>query len=292
MKQNKENLLKLLNLVEEISVQEGNEWFLELLSSKFSENKKSTVLNPESIETKINLIKDYLSIDLNRVIDYSYFKEPTKESLFRDCLEMGRYEKGTPNHKINFGEFCRYAHLQAEEMINYFFNIITNNDINIIDQFIQEKVPAYKPTRKPSEVHHVFYTYKLTAFKSVSQLPNKYISIFYFLNEYRNELSHRNSMTISTENDDLSRFEKSGFLNSKIDFDRLDSKQKEIYNKGRFVINKREKNFDLIYDSLEELKKRIKDTLTKMQVLPISKSTIGNANPVLQEIKKKLEQEK
>ena len=292
MKYKKENLIKLLKLVEEISKQPGNEWFLEGLQNKFYE--KTTVPNSgaESLEAKINLIRNYLAIDLNRVIDYSYFEEPTRESLFRDCIEMGRYEKGTPSHKIDFGEFCRYAHLQGEEMINYFFNKISNQNINIVDQFIQEKVAWYKPIKKPTEIHHISYTAKLLAFKSISQMSKKSIDVFWFLNEYRNELSHRNSLTTSSEDKDLVLFEKSGFIGTKVDVQQLDNKEKEIYNRGKYVITKRNKDFNLIYDPIEDLKKQIIDSLSKMKELPSSKSTLGNANPVLQEIKNKLDHTK
>ena len=289
MKYKKENLVKLLKLVEEISKQPGNEWFLEDLQNKFSENTRVSDSGAESLEAKINLIRDYLSIDLNRVIDYSYFEEPVRESLFRDCVEMGRYEKGTPSHKIDFGEFCRYAHLQGEEMINYFFNKISNQNINIVDHFIQEKVAGYKPTKKPTEIHHIFYTHKLSGFKSISQMSKKSIDVFWFLNEYRNELSHRNSLTTSLEDKDLVLYEKSGFIGAQVDFQKLDYKQKKIYNRGKYIITKRKKDFNLIYESIEDLKKQITESLSKMKELPSSKSTLGNANPVLQEIKNKLD---
>lgn len=292
MKYKKENLIKLLRLVEEISKQPGNKWFLERLQNKFSEKTSESNSGAESLEAKINLIRDYLAIDLNRVIDYLYFEEPARESLFRDCIEMGRYEKGTPNHKIDFGEFCRYAHLQGEEMINYFFNKISNQNVNIVDQFIQEKVAGYKPTKKPTEIHHIFYTHKLSAFKSISQMSKKSIDVFWFLNEYRNELSHRNSLTNSSEDKDLVLFEKSGFTVEQFDFNKLDNEQRKIYNRGKYIITKRKKDFNLIYDSIEELKKQIIELLSEKKELPSSKSTLGNGNPVLQEIKNKLNNNK
>ncbi len=289
MRYKRESLIKLLKLVEEISKQPGNEWFLEWLQNSFSGKTGAPNSGAESLESKINLIRDYLSIDLNRVIDYSYFEEPARESLFRDCIEMGRYEKGTPSHKIDFGEFCRYAHLQAEEMINYFFNKISNQNINIVDQFIKENLAEYKPIKKPTEIHHIFYTHKLSAFKLISQMSKKTNDLFWFLNEYRNELSHRNSLTTSSEDKDLVLFEKAGFIGAQVDFQKLDYEQKKIYNRGKYIITKRKKDFNLIYDSIEDLKKHIIDCLSKMKELPSSKSTLGNANPVLQEIKNKLD---
>lgn len=287
-----ENLIKLLKLIEEISKQPGCEWFLKDLQNKFSEKIYVPNTDTESLEAKINQIRKYLAIDLNRVIDYSYFEEPVRESLFRDCIEMGRYEKGTPSHKIDFGEFCRYAHLQGEEMINYFFTKISNRNVDIVDQFIKEKVSVYKPSKKPTEIHHIFYTHKLSGFKSISPISKKTIDILWFLNDNRNELSHRNSFSASSEDEDLVLFEKSGFLGAQVDFQKLDIKQKEIYKRGNYVITKRKKDFNMVYDSIEDLKKHIIDSLNKMKELPSSKLTLGTSNPVLQQIKNKLDNNK
>jgi len=284
------NLIKLVDFISEISEIKENKWFLDLLKSRFTKYQDFDIESNDSIESKINLIKDYLSIDIKRVIDYSSFDEPSREFLFRDCIEMGRFEKGTPNHKIDYGEFCRHAHLQAEEMINYFFNKTSNMDIKKIDLFIQEKVSSYKPTRMPSEVHHIFYTHKLSAFKSISKLTKKSVDVFWFLNDFRNELSHRNSLSINTEDKDLIEYERLGFSNSQIDFNNLDYKRRQIYNRGKYVITKRKKDFNIIYESLEELKKQIIETKNSINELPVSKPTIGSANPILQEIKNKLNQ--
>jgi hypothetical protein len=280
MKYKKENLVKLINLIEEISIQQGNDWFLESLQNKFSKKNIDNNSNEQSLEAKINLIKDYLSIDLKRVIDYSKFDEPAKESLFRDCIEMGRYEKGTPNHKIDFGEFCRYAHLQCEEMINYFLNKISNQKIEIIDHFIREKVHKYTSTKIPTEIHHINYTYKLTAFKSISNLSKNAIAVFWFLNEYRNELSHRNSLSTPSEDYDLALYKNEGFINAFVDFQKLDFRQIKIYNRGKYIITKRNKDFNLIYNSIEELKIQIIETLSKIKELPSFNSTFGNKNNV------------
>ncbi len=270
MKYKKDNLVKFINLVEEISIQPGNEWFKESLQNKFSSNNISSKKDAESLEAKINLIKDYLSIDLNRVIDYSHFDEPVKESLFRDCIEMGRYQKGTPNHKIDFGEFCRYAHLQCEEMINYYFNKISGQSIDLIDHFIKEKVARYNPVKKPLEIHHINYTYKLSALKSMSDLSRSTLDVLWFLNDFRNELSHRSSLTNSSEDMDLVLYENAGFVNSYIDFGKLDYNQNKIYNRGKYIITKRKMDFDLIYSSLEDLKNQITETLSKNGRFPIN----------------------
>lgn len=289
MKYKKENLVKLLRFVEEVSRLPGNEWFLEELKNNISQDNNKFSASSCAIEAKINLIREYLAIDINQVIDYTYFEEPCRESLFRDCIEMGRYAKGTPGHKIDFGEFCRYAHLQAEEMINYFFNKVSKNNVQLVDEFIQERVSGYKKTRNPIQIHHISYSYKLSAFKSISQISYSTYSLLWFISEYRNELSHRNSLTLFNDDQDLVAYEKAGFTNNVIDLKKLDKNEKNIYNRGKYVVNKRKQDFNSIYDSIEDLKYKIIDALHKIKELPNSKSTIGNATNVLQELKNRLE---
>lgn len=258
MDHKKENLIKLLKLIEEISCQPGNEWFKNSLTDLFVNKKDSpNLLNQGAIEAKINLIHEYLLIDIKNLIDYSAFEEPSREQLFRDNLEMMRYQKGTPNHKINFGEFCRYAHLQAEEMINYFFNKISDSRIDIVEDYIKQYSSNYKPNKKPIQIHHIYYTNKLVAFKNVTNLPKKTLDILWFINDYRNELSHRNSFSIHNENKELEQYEKEGFVNSNIDFKKLDSSKQEIYNKGKYIIQKRKEDFNKIKETIEELKTKV-----------------------------------
>jgi len=152
-------------------------------------------------------------------------------------------------------------------------------------------VSSYRPVRKPTEVHHIFYIPKLSAFKSISNLSKKSFDTFWFLNDIRNELSHRNSLSNSSEDKDLILYEQAGFVNSRIDFNKLSTKEKEIFKRGKFAITKREKDFTKIYESLEDLKKQVIETLINVKQLPNSRSSMGNANPILQDLKNKLGQE-
>lgn len=290
MKHKKEKLLKLLKLIEEISNQPDNYWFKNELSKLFlnavSVDKSSI---SSVLESKISLIQKYLSIDIIRIIDYSDFENPSQEQLFRDCLEMCRYQKGTPNHKVNFGEFCRYAHLQAEEMINYFFSKMSNNDIRKIENLIQQKNPGYKPTKAPTDIHHIYYTHKLLAFKNASDMSKRTIDMLWFLNDFRNELSHRNSFSNINEDKELSQYEQAGFINASINFNNLNDKQKVIFNKGKYIITKRKEEYNTVYDTIEDLKKNVIKALSNPIKIQSSKVTIGSVNPILNELKAKLD---
>lgn len=290
MNYNKEKLEKLLKLIVELSNDPQNEWFKNRLTNIYVKNITTTnLLNQSSLETRITLIQEYLLIDIDNLIDYSSFDEPSREQLFRDNLEMMRFQKGTPNHKVNFGEFCRYAHLQAEEMINYFLNKITNSKIEMVEMFMKQYSPNYNPSKRPTDIHHINYTHKLIAFKNAKKISKKTIDALWFINDIRNELSHRNSLSMHNENNILVQFEKEGFLRMNIDFKKLSNKQLEIFNKGNYIITKRKEDFNSIKKVIEELKELILSAIQNPPVLNDNKSTFESANPVLIELRKKLE---
>lgn len=289
MSYKKENLIKLLELIKEISNQPENDWFKSNLIKLFiKSNELQNHYSQGALEAKINLIHKYLLIDVKDLIDYSFFDEPAREQLFRDNLEMMRYEKGTPNHKIDFGEFCRYAHLQAEELINYFLNKISDSKIERVESFIEQYSINYKPIRKATEIHHINYTAKLWAFKKAINLGKSFDTLL-FINDFRNELSHRNSFTSQKDEKDIERFEKEGFLKTNIDFKELSNSQKDVYNKGKYVIAKRKEDFNQIKDTIEDLKTNVIKAIQKPPIINENKITIGSANPVLAELKNKLD---
>lgn len=289
MNYKKENLIKLLKLIEEISSQPGNEWFKSnLIDLLVTSNEVPNQVSQGSLEAKINLIHEYLSIDVKNLIDYSFFEEPAREQLFRDNLEMIRYQKGTPNHKINFGEFCRYAHLQAEEMINYFLNKLSDSDLDRVEMFIEQYSSNYKPFKKAREIHHIHYTTKLWAFKKAINLGKTFDTLM-FLNEFRNELSHRNSFTSQNDEKVMEHYEREGFLKSNIDFNKLTNSQRDVYNKGKYIITKRKQDFNQIKDTIEELKICVIKAIQNPPIIKESKISLGVANPVLAELKNKLD---
>jgi hypothetical protein len=289
MSYKRENLIKLLELIKEISNQPENEWFKSNLYNLFiKSNELQNNYSQGTLEAKINLIQKYLLIDVNDLIDYSFFDDPAREQLFRDNLEMMRYEKGTPNHKINFGEFCRYAHLQAEEMINYFLNKISDSKIEIVELFIEQYSSNYKPIKRATEIHHINYTVKLWAFKKAINLGKPFDTLL-FINDLRNELSHRNSFTIQNDDKDIERFEKEGFLKSNIDLKKLSNSQKDVYNKGKYIIAKRKEDFRQIKNTIEDLKISVIKAIQNPPIIKENKITIGLANPVLADLRNKLD---
>ena len=285
----------LLNFIKEIADFPGNEWFKDQLAKTFSSNtvkkesKNLTFLldDSASLEEKVDLIRNYLAIDLQNLIDYSWFEEPSREQLFRDCIEMCRFEKGTPNHRKNFGEFCRYAHLQAEEMINYFFNKVTGNNVSLLDEYLKQTLANYQPTKKPTSIFHISYSFKLTAFKGLVDFEKKTHDHLYFLNDFRNELSHRNSSSIEKEDKILIDYENLGLAGRYIDFNSLSAEQLQIHRKSKFIITKRKEEFFLVYQVLEDLKSKVIQSLEKGIKLNTSSNSLGSINPELQKLKER-----
>src|SRR5690349_471649 len=114
MAQKKEDLQKLLELIDKWANEEGNDWFRNELIKRYSQtNYLSSASDPRivNIGQNVEIIQRYLMLDIIPVIDYSDIAESNvRNQLFRDCIEMGKYRLGKINHKVDFDEFCRYAH--------------------------------------------------------------------------------------------------------------------------------------------------------------------------------------
>lgn len=293
MKNNKENLIKLLNFIREISKEPENEWFKRDLLQIFQYSSSNQInFKDFGLEAKVNLIQEYLYIDVNSLIDYREFDFYTKDQLTRDCIEMIRYHKQTPNHKKNFDEFCRYAHLQVEEMLNYFFIKKFTNLTDIIN-FIKSYNENYKPNKNPKKIEHIPFLTKIIAFQSFSK--PKYTSSIHstinFLNEMRNEFSHRSTLTKQNNDVELGKFQllfpnyKKGVF---FDYKTVQVNEKEIYSRGLYIIRKREEDFSSIYECISLFKNIIIEFLDASKTLN-PKNSIGNNNPILQSIKEKLD---
>ena len=119
-----EKLQTVLNKVVLLCSQ--NPEFDSILRKRLGINATRTIPIAENND-KINRIEKYLGLDYsvdaqNSVIDYSYIKdEKVKNQLISDNREMMRFRYGTRYHEIDFDEFCRFAHLQAEMLLNYYY---------------------------------------------------------------------------------------------------------------------------------------------------------------------------
>lgn len=129
---NREAIIKTIDKIAQLSKQPGNKWLLDELRSKWGDTN-STTYNNDSISN----IERYLAIDYNidemaTQIDYSFVKdEVLRLKLETDWREMLRYRCGVRKHEPDFFEFCRYANLQAEGIINYYCHIKYGTESNL-----------------------------------------------------------------------------------------------------------------------------------------------------------------
>jgi hypothetical protein len=268
MSYKKDSLDKLLVLLKDIINIPENEWFtLKLGELIFLNNTESLDHKTNSsLEIKLSLIQEYLSIDVNNLIDYSDIEEPAREQLFRDCLEMCRFEKGTNNHKKNFSDFSRYAHLQLEELFNYYY-IKKYINIESILQTITKFNVKYQPKEMPISITHISFAVKMNALGNELNLTFKQKQSLIFLNDIRNEMSHRSTLTKSNEDIILDIFHKTFpnyTKNPYIEFATLSREEQKIYNDGNFIITKRKENFIAIKELIENIKITLLNSLNQI----------------------------
>lgn len=146
-------------------------------------------------DKRIANIEEYLGLDfyadsMPSAIDYSYIKEvDVRAQLISDNREMLRFRYGTRFHEVIFEEFCRYAQLQAEMLINYFYYHKDNTVQNAIEHIKQYNQKA-KIDSNIQNLTSVPFSVKLWAFCDEFK-QTKAKDTFDFVREVRNHQSHR-----------------------------------------------------------------------------------------------------
>lgn len=146
---------------------------------------------------KIDQIEKYLGLDYsvdtqNSVIDYRYIKdEKVKNQLISDNREMMRFRYGTRYHEIDFDEFCRFAHLQAEMLLNYYYDTTCNSDLDLIKKRIKENNETAKWIDKANTIFAISFQVKMWAFNNEHGTDWQFKRIFNNLVKVRNAISHR-----------------------------------------------------------------------------------------------------
>lgn len=147
MASNKEHLRLLLEFIAKILEQEGNEWFhdeLAILFSKKFKSEKDTGIKLSAVTIKeLGSIEKYLEEGLIPIIDYSNIPdERVKFQLERDAIEMGKCRLSNYVDSISFEKFCKYAHFQSEELINFYYQKVSNGDV----EDAKKRIIQYNPT--------------------------------------------------------------------------------------------------------------------------------------------------
>ena len=148
MASNKEHLKLLLEFIAKILEQEGNEWFhdeLAILFSKKFKSEKDTGIKLSAVTIKeLGSIEKYLEEGLIPIIDYSNISDQrVKFQLERDAVEMGKCRLSNYFDSISFEKFCKYAHFQTEELINFYYQRISNGNVDEAKNRISQYNPKF-----------------------------------------------------------------------------------------------------------------------------------------------------
>jgi len=263
MAQNQEQLKRLIDIIERFGQEQGNEWFLDELQNRVNKLAKSNKTENHGhelvglIHTNIESIHKYLKLDVVPLIDYSAIPDANvKVQLFRDCLEMGKYRLGKINENISFDDFCRFAHLQAEELLNYYYSKKDKSITNII-LTISKYYNNYNPKQPIKKVFEIDYTVKLIAFYNQYShyFSSTYKDILIRLKDLRNEQSHRSTYTLEEEDEILNSYHI--IMTANIPYRQRTKEENERVRKGELIKFKRASDFDSVYIALENLKELI-----------------------------------
>jgi hypothetical protein len=151
--------------------------------------------NAPAQNKSIALIAHYLGLDFYldeglQTIDYSYISQPEiRGRLESDYREMMRYRMGTRDHRIKFAECCRYAQMQAEMLLNYFYYVKEEQDIAKIKKHIKDFNSKVAFSDKITSLSLIPFSVKLWAFNAEFNLKSYYD--LQKINKVRNLVSHR-----------------------------------------------------------------------------------------------------
>ena len=210
-KDKKKQLKQLLDFVRDLYEHPDN--------TEFADGIRELVLNDKEVIKKLNSasvpdetdlsssaaqqdnsstldrIAQYLSLDYKldeQVLpDYSFVdNEDARDKLYSDFREMMRYRYGTRNHKVDFPEFCRFAALQLEMLINYYYDnqYPSVDDVVIV---IQESNHNYNPSTQPRFISEIPLKTKLYHLPKESKIGALNTTNFTGIIDIRNRQSHR-----------------------------------------------------------------------------------------------------
>ena len=212
------------------------------------------------LNKRIKDIEKCLGIDFQfdeqKQIDYNFIDD----ALIRDKInayyrEMLRYQFGTRNHKVCFGEFCRFATIQLEFMLNYFF--ADEKKIELIQRLLDEHA-IYLKNKDKSKNNLDYYKNKIhenpsdyipnillskkskifcETYLSSKRIGDNMISYVSFLTtNMRNLKSHGSVSTIDPyENEYLTDKEKDTFEKDRQRLDEMITKYNANNTKGNSI---------------------------------------------------------
>lgn len=198
-KHTREQLKKLLTFLDkEIIHEPANRWFVDELYKRLPQKPLPTQESPS-----FKIIEKYLGLDYvidkeYSPCDYSFLDEFLQIKAESDFREMKRFQLGLRGHQINFAEFCRYAILQAELILNFFYTDyyldkggFTKALEDITKQQNAKKTDSHTGKgHKYTQIEDIPFSTKLWAFSKQYMYKSEVLD---FARLLRNSLSHRSA---------------------------------------------------------------------------------------------------
>lgn len=185
-----------------------NAWFVDELRKALTAQASN---QPATDSSAISKIEHYLAIDykldtIKSVIDYSFIKDDYIRDCFEaDFREMLRYKFGSRGHCQNFYEFCRYAMMQIERMLNLYY-FCKGDTIEKRVEYIRHYNGQYKlPTDikgnpiVPKSVESIAFNIKIWAYKYEFKLDDDIFNGIDRIAKVRNIQSHGSSQPNADE---------------------------------------------------------------------------------------------
>lgn len=230
----------------------------------FAKGVRKIVNGESSTEVKsqkLDKIEKYLSLDygIDDVVnpDYSFIAEAQiRDTLNADFREMLRFRYGTREHSVNFGEYARYATLQMEMLVNYYYSKVYGNDPDYLLSVLQ----SYDSNIEG-----------LNLWSKINGLKNEFGWNYYDIKDMlkiikvRNEESHRSpgslAVEISNKEKELEAL-KSKKNPSQVDKDKREELKLKIGSLKGFKKWLEPLPFDEVGAALKKLSDRIKEQFT------------------------------
>lgn len=243
---------------------------------------KETITVNENVDGgRISHIEKYLGLDYyldfhGSIIDYSFVKDVyVRARLESDNREMLRFRYGTRSHEIDFSEFCRYAQLQSEMMLNYFY-LSTDSSIIAIVEHIHRFNEKATISDKVKKIEDISFSAKLWAFDNEFQIRVK--EVLDHVREVRNRQSHRTpeeqSFNVDNYQENLRKsgiqFKKDGtadwYFMQNNDPEKyklyLEIKKSNEFKLYEYLMWYNNKPFDEIITALQKVAETVKSTIT------------------------------
>lgn len=236
--------------------------------------------NPPKVDME-KLIRDFLSADVTDVlIDYSFIlNSRVRRQLIVDNTLMEKQRIGLISGKPDFFEFCRSAHCQMEELLNYYYerrfksiddfnrHIESLSKTKTNEEGDSEKVK--EPFKYVSECSYAQKHFFLMKEKGISlkgpKADNKYSSVRGNINNIRNKYLHRSSMESTADDEVIEKYsclknqiivikEKTSQGHEITNDEQLQMEEYKKLEKDYFIIRfRREENWDEVRNAIKNL---------------------------------------